>query len=129
MVDTNIVVSAALFPKSTIARVLLHIASRQRLLICAYTFEELEDVFARKFPNRITALRAFLRDLSYTRVEGHDHEVENVPLLRDCDDQPILVAALASRAAVLVSGDKDFAGVEAGALKIVTPAEYARLFM
>ena len=57
------------------------------------------------------------------------HEVENVPLIRDCDDQPILVAALASKAVVLVSGDKDFAGVEAGALKIVTPSEYARLFM
>ena len=48
MADTNIIISALLFPASLPARVLLHIADNHDLVLCDHIVAELRNRVARK---------------------------------------------------------------------------------
>jgi len=48
MVDTNIIISAGLFPESNVGEVLSHIVNNHELVLCQYTLNELENVFKNK---------------------------------------------------------------------------------
>jgi predicted nucleic acid-binding protein len=50
LADTNIVVSAILFPNSVVARVWSYIIEYHHVVISKYSIDELKAVFQRKFP-------------------------------------------------------------------------------
>ena len=52
MLDTNILVSAALFPESKVVTELSGAMREHTLLICTCVLEELQAVFERKFPHK-----------------------------------------------------------------------------
>ena len=61
MVDTNIIISAALFPNGRAAQAFRKsLVYPFRALICDYVVEELLDKFSTKFADRKTELEAFL---------------------------------------------------------------------
>jgi len=60
MADANIIVSAILFPKSTIANVLKHLIDNYSLVLSKYTICEIEDVFNEKFSHKIAEMKEFL---------------------------------------------------------------------
>ena len=61
MIDTNIFISAALFPRGRVAEALYKaLASPYQPVVCDYVIEELHQKFREKFPDRIVELEAFL---------------------------------------------------------------------
>ena len=62
-VDTNIVISAILFPNGKTARVFSHLLEKHTVIISSYTKEECEEVFKKKFPLKKELLALFLMEL------------------------------------------------------------------
>ena len=61
MIDTNIFISAALFPKGRAAEALYKaMVSPYQPVVCDYVIDELHRKFQEKFPERTTELEAFL---------------------------------------------------------------------
>ena len=91
--------------------------------------DELRRVYNRKFPHKIQVLERFLT-IALTILEVVSTpaiKVSDEELIRDTSDRPILRAAIAAKADVLVTGDRDF--LESGVTnpKIVTAAEFLQM--
>jgi predicted nucleic acid-binding protein len=43
LVDTNVIISAGLFPESYVGKALKHIIKNHNLILCQYTLDELKD--------------------------------------------------------------------------------------
>lgn len=109
-IDTNILISAALFPKGVASDAYFKAVSAPNdAIISDYVIDELRSVFRRKFPDRMGALDAFLAAISSAIevVPTPSEAVVGEGAIRDSHDAPILRAARACRADVLLTGDKD----------------------
>ncbi len=129
LIDTNVLISAALNPTGVLSQAYQKAASYpNRGLICEQNVDELKRIFNKKFPNRLAALDKFLSTalLTLDLVPTPSDELATETLIRDVKDRPILRAAIEARADVLLTGDKDFleSGVEHPA--IMTPAEFVQ---
>lgn len=129
LIDTNVLISAALKADSLPFRAYVKAASYpNRGLICDQNVEEMRRIFAKKFPGRLAALDQFLSLalLTLELVPVPTDETAAEGRIRDAADRPILRAALAAGADILLTGDRDFleSGLEAPA--IMTPAEFLR---
>ena len=51
MVNTNVIISAILFPKSLPAKAVEKVMVEHRLVLCSHTIDELHRVFEEKFNN------------------------------------------------------------------------------
>lgn len=97
MIDTNIIISAILFPKGKAAQAFMKsLMPPNQPMICDYILDEVYRKFQEKFSDRKTELDAFLfHALSIIRVvpvPETEFAVENN--IRDPKDRPILRAAL-----------------------------------
>ena len=86
-------------------------------------------IFYRKFPEKISALDAFL-SLASSTLEIIPIPIIPYPLeekIRDANDRPILRAAIYANADILLTGDKDF--LESGLQypKIVTASDFVQM--
>ena len=111
MLDTNILISAALFPNGRAAQAFFKaLQPPYQPLVCDYVVDELHRKFREKFPNRLTELEAFLFNaLSFIKlVPTPDEAVNAEQRIRDPTDRPILRAALDAHADLFLTGDKDF---------------------
>lgn len=124
MADTNILISALLFPTSLPAKVLLHIANGHDLVLCDHIVAELRDVIARKRPDLLGDIDVLLVQLSYELVIA-----PQVPgkLIQDPKDQPILNAAIMADVDVIVSGDKHFLKLDLDRPQTMSPAQFWNL--
>lgn len=126
--DTNILISAILFPKSHVAAFLRAAVERHSIAISTYVLEELYEVFEQKFPSNIADLEQFLADFSYDLI----HTPKNLdsvkyPEVRDPDDLPIIASAILGDCDYLVTGDKDLLAVALSRPKILSPAQFIDL--
>lgn len=109
-IDTNVLISAALFPNGVAA-----VAYERAVLapndpvVSDYVINEMNRVFARKFPNKLAALEAFLAALSscVEIVVTPETEIDDESEVRDPNDRPVLRAARYANADMLLTGDKD----------------------
>ena len=111
MLDTNIIISAALFPNGRAAQAFFKaLQPPYQPLVCDYVVDELHRKFREKFPNRLTELEAFLFNaLSFIKLVPTPYEAVNAEQrIRDPKDRPILRAALDAHADLFLTGDKDF---------------------
>ena len=127
LVDTNILISAALNPNGTPYKAFLKaVTYPNKGIICDQNIEELRRIFNRKFPQKISLLEHFLSIalMAMEVVSTPNEELEEESYIRDVADRPILRAALNSKADILLTGDKDF--LESGVMnpKIMTAAEF-----
>ncbi len=127
LIDTNVLISAALSGKGTPFRAYVKAASYPNHgLICEQNVDEMKRIFNKKFPNKLAALDKFL-SVALLTLElvpvPTDEDVSEIQI-RDINDRPILRAAIKSKADVLLTGDKDF--LESGIKTpiIMTPAEF-----
>jgi len=128
IVDSNIIISAALFPHSKTAFVFSHILVSHEVIICSYSIEECRNVFIRKFPDRANLLSEFLENLVFTQFKTPNKiNVAEYPKLRDAADLPILVSAIKCDADILLTGDKDFDDLDIQKPLIYTPSQYFEL--
>jgi putative PIN family toxin of toxin-antitoxin system len=130
MFDTNIILSAAVFPNGRINRFLEIISEEHTLFICSYSIEEFERVIKRKFPNRVHQTEEFLRKLRYMLIHTPTVDILNSPIhIRDNNDYPILASALIADVDILITGDKDFTGIDIERPEILSPAEFMDKYM
>ena len=127
LVDTNILISAALNPDGTPYKAFLKaVTYPNKGIICDQNIEELRRIFNRKFPQKISLLEHFLSIalMAMEVVSTPNEELEEESYIRDVADRPILRAALNAKADILLTGDKDF--LESGVTnpKIMTAAEF-----
>jgi putative PIN family toxin of toxin-antitoxin system len=129
LVDTNIIISAGLFPESHVGKALKHIIKNHNLILCQYTLDELQDVFLRKFLNRIDYLNEFVRNLKYELINIKITDYKKYPQIRDKDDIPLLASAIETDADVFITGDKDFDDIKIIKPKIMKPKDYIEEYM
>lgn len=130
MIDTNIFISAALFPNGRASDALKKaLMPPYQPLTCDYVVDELHRKFQEKFPGRMTELEAFLySSLSIIRVIPIPEEVfEAESLIRDVKDRPILRAALSLKVDLFLTGDKDFLESSVDDPRIISVADFLSL--
>ena len=69
LVDTNVIISAFLFPNSTPARALALVLGEHRLVLSRWVIDELHEVVERKWPDRGPALDGFFLSLDLDRPQ------------------------------------------------------------
>ena len=125
MIDTNILISIAVFNSGKLGDLLNHICSNHILVLSSYALEEFESVVKRKFPDKMAGVIKFLMklpfELEYTPYELPEHDYFTI---RDKYDEPILYSAITADVDVLITGDRDFFDVESERPEILSPAEF-----
>lgn len=128
-IDSNIIISAALFPAGKVSSVLSYILESHTVVIPNYSIQECEAVFKRKFPEKLMHLKAFFTVIDYERFETPlEIDPDEFPYIRDPFDLPILASAILSDVDILITGDKDFDRIELERPLIFTPDEYYSLY-
>ncbi len=121
MLDTNVIISALLFPESLPAKVLFYVADTHELVLCEHIIAEMHNVVSRKRPDLRGDIDILLAQLSYELVNAPDQPDR---LMSDPQDQPILNAAVLSWVDIIVSGDKHFLKLDLERPKTMSPAEF-----
>jgi putative PIN family toxin of toxin-antitoxin system len=119
--DTNILISALLFPDSVPSKALIHISENHELVLCDYIVEEFYDVIGRKFSDLTADADLLLAELSYETIIAPR---EASKLIDDPKDAPILNAAILEGVDIIVSGDRHFLKLGIETPKISTPQDY-----
>jgi len=133
LLDTNILVSAALHPNGTAGRAYdLAMTGPVSVVVCDYTLAELRRVFRVKFPERDASLESFIDGITpgigivpTPEAVGPEADIRAV---RDPQDWPILRAAVAAGVDAIITGDKDLLDAGLVCPEAITPAQFlARL--
>lgn len=127
LLDTNILISAALFPTGVAAKAYFKaVTYPNKGVVCDWSIDELRRVYNRKFPDRIASLNQFLAmaSISIEIIPTPVDEVADEVKIRDIKDRPILRAAQLADVDLLLTGDKDF--LESGVIKptIINPSTF-----
>lgn len=128
VVDTNVLVSAALHPEGS-ARKAFRLARRHYdLAFTRETMIELRRVLSRSEFDHLLSNHDRRRFLQLLRAAATVHRVESLgPLSRDPDDDVFLHLAVAVDAVVLVTGDRDLLVLrEFGGVPILSPSRFLR---
>ena len=111
VIDTNVLISAALSPDGPPAKLLAKVLTDHRLVFTTATFAELESrLWKPKFDRYITLeeRKAVLHDLSAAAVWVEvPQSIANAIHSRDADDDMFIHAAIAAEATLLITGDQD----------------------
>ncbi len=130
MIDTNIFISAILFPNGRVAFALQKaLLPPYQAVTCDYVVNELRRKFSEKFPDRVNDLDEFLL-AAFSIIEVvHTPKIVNATekLIRDDKDRPILRAALDAGADYLITGDKDFLESAVNNPKIISVADFLEM--
>ncbi len=130
MLDTNIIISAALFPTGRAAQAFIKsLAFPYEPIICDYVLEELYRKFEEKFPDRIASLDEFLEAalLFIQVVPTPEAGAAEENKIRDPKDRPILRAALNIHADLFLTGDKDFLESSVTDPRIISVADFLKM--
>jgi putative PIN family toxin of toxin-antitoxin system len=121
LIDTNVLISALLFPRSKPAKALLYTAKHHDMVLCDRNLYELRDVLQRKAPHVLPDAEVLLAELSYELIPATYHTQK---LIRDAKDQPILDAAIIADVDIILTGDKDFLSLDMEHPKCMTVAQF-----
>ncbi len=127
-VDSNIIISAILFPTGKVAKIFSHLLEKHKIIVSSYTKEECKEVFKRKFPAKTEHLEIFFNNINFEFfTTPHKIDEKKYPKIRDIKDLPVLVSAILSDADILLTGDKDFENIEIDKPLIMSPMKYYEL--
>lgn len=129
VLDSNVLVSAAIFPESIPRRVVDLVCEGGELIFSAATFTELEDALFRTRFDRYIG-RAARVEYVATLFQGAIFALptETIRICRDPKDDQSLEAAVAGAAEFIVSGDGDLLALDPfRGIQIVNPAAFLAL--
>jgi putative PIN family toxin of toxin-antitoxin system len=121
LVDTNILISALLFPNSKPAKALIYISENYDMVLCDRNLYEFRDVLKRKAPNSLSDAEVLLAELSYELIPATYNAQK---LIRDVKDQPILDATIVADVDIILTGDKDFLALDMEHPKCMTVSQF-----
>ena len=124
LVDTNILISAVLFPDSKPAKALIYTAENYEMILCDQNLSEFREVLKRKAPHTLPDAEVLLAELSYELIPSVTHAEK---LIRDYKDQPILNAAILYDIDIILTGDKDFLCLDMERPKCMTAAHFLEI--
>ena len=124
MIDTNIIISAALFPGKQMKELFTLFINEYNLFLSTYSLSEVERVIARKFPEKARTMAIFLHELRYTIIYTPTIDILGKIAVRDPKDAPILASALSADVDILITGDHDFEAVDMERPKIMSVSEF-----
>ena len=124
MVDTNILISALLFPGKQMNNLFQKITTEHQLVLSSYIVEELLNVIHRKFESKVEVVDTFLSQLSYELVYTPKKPKPGLFDIRDKGDYPVLYSAVTEGIDVFITGDRDFDSLELERPEILSPAEF-----
>lgn len=125
MLDTNILISIAIFNSIKLKELLVNICDNHTLVLSSFIIEELEDVVNRKFPNKTNNLSKFLYQIPYElNYIPYEVTTNNKIEIRDLKDLPILNSAILSDVDIFITGDKDFEDVNIEKPEIMNATEF-----
>lgn len=129
MLDTNVLISMIFFPGKRFSQMLEYIIQHHTLILSSFVTEELIAVAERKFPEKRDAIDRFLSQLGYELVYTPHKMKAGLFDIRDVNDYPVLYTAIVEDVDILITGDKDFAGVSIEKPKILTPTEFIQDYL
>ena len=121
LIDTNVLFSALLLPRSKPAKALLYVADNHEIVLCDRNIMELREILNKKSPKLLPDAEVLLTEMSYESIPAVDHAEK---LIRDAKDQPILNAAIVSDVDIILTGDKDFLSLGLERPKCMTVAQF-----
>ena len=125
MLDTNILISIAIFNSEKLKNLLEHICQNYQLVVSSTIIDEIRDVIERKFPEKQENMEKFLYKLPYEYEYVPDTIIEEQTVeVRDPKDTPILYSAIVTDVDVFISGDKDFEDIQIEKPEILKPSEF-----
>lgn len=124
MLDTNVLISALLFPGSKMDLLMNCIFTQHQLVLSSYVVEELKSVVTRKFPNKEQVINKLLIAMSYEFVYTPNDLEDGLFDIRDMKDYPVLYTAIIEDIDILITGDKDFNDLDIEKPEIMTPTEF-----
>lgn len=129
VIDTSVVVSAALLPRSVPRQAFDLAITRCRVLISASTIFELEEVLRRPKFNRYVIEAERLEFLAALVTEAEVVEIrEVINECRDPKDDKFLELSVSGQASHLISGDADLLSLHPfRGIAILTPQEFLQL--
>ena len=111
VIETNVLISAALSPDGPPAKLLAKVLAEHRVVFTTATFAELESrIWKPKFDRYINLeeRKAVLHDISAAAIWVEvPQSIANTTYSRDRDDYMFIHAAIAAEATLLVTGDQD----------------------
>ena len=129
MLDTNVLISALLFPGSKMDEMMNCIFTQHQLVLSSYVVDELKRVVRKKFPGKETAINKLLMMMSFEYVYTPNDMESGLFDIRDVKDYPVLYTAIIEDIDILVTGDKDFSDIGVERPEIMTPAEFMGRFI
>ena len=126
LADTNILISALLYPDSMPSAALLHAADCQELVLTDYNIAELHSVTRKKFPEKLPDIDLLLAKLSFELVAA---PISAQKLISDPKDAPILNAAIVNEVDIIISGDKHFLQLQMERPIVLTVAKYIETYV
>ena len=132
LIDTNILISAALFPQSVPAQAYMRaVTPPHDAVVCDYSMEEMRRVYNRKFPQRLSDFERFvsilMMSVEIVPTPPPEECAEDEGAIRDVNDRPILRAAIAEKVDALLTGDKDFLESGIACPKMLTAARFIQM--
>jgi len=128
MLDTNVLLSALLFPGERMNRMMRSIFEEHRLVLSSFVVEELTYVVKRKFPGKLQAVDRLLASMSFELAYTPQEIEPGLFQIRDMKDYPVLYTAIQEGVDVLITGDKDFSDVSVEHPEILTPAQFLKRY-
>jgi len=124
MLDTNVLVSAIIFPNAKMDSLIRKATLEHQLVLSSNIIDELLAATRRKFPAKIKDVDRFLARIPYELVYAPSEPEPDSFSIRDKADYPILYSAITEDVDLFVTGDSDFDNVEIEKPEIVTPSEF-----
>jgi putative PIN family toxin of toxin-antitoxin system len=128
VVDTNVLFSALFYPSPDFTLLILRLTTEHEMLIPEHVAQELRATAILKRPKQAALVHDYLRTLGVPLSEDAVPEF-TVIRMRDPKDQPILDAAIAADADVVITGDNDFLALEIDRPRIMRPREFLDEFI
>lgn len=129
MLDTNVLLSALLFPSERMDRMMQSILEEHRLVLSSFVVDELIYVVRRKFPGKLQTVDDLLIAMSFELTYTPQELKQGLFDIRDAKDYPVLYTAMREDVDVLITGDKDFADVNVERPEILTPAQFMERYV
>ncbi len=129
MLDTNVLLSALLFPGERMNRMMQSIFEDHRLVLSSFVVDELLYVVKRKFPGKFQAVDCLLATMSFELAYTPQEMEQGLFEIRDINDYPVLYTAIQDGVDVLITGDKDFSEVDVEHPEILTPAQFLERYV
>ena len=121
MLDTNVIISALLFPLERMNRLFETIVIGHTMVISSYVIDEVHAVVERKFPQKAMVVEKLLAGMSYELVYTPKHISKSFVSIRDVKDYPVIYTAIVEAVDILITGDRDFENLDIERPEIMTP--------